>query len=41
MDAFTSNQNDSSVLRSHPWTSMQSDQSSVLYGFQKKSQINT
>ena len=35
MDAFTSNQNDNSELRSHPWTSMQSDQSSIYMDFKK------
>jgi hypothetical protein len=33
--AFTSNQSDNSGLRSHPWTSMQSDQSSIYMDFKK------
>ena len=39
MDAFTSNQNDSSELRSHPWTSMQSDQSSIYMDFKKNPKL--
>jgi hypothetical protein len=35
VDAFTTNQSDSSELRSHPWTSMQSDQSSIYMDFKK------
>jgi len=39
MDAFTANLNDSSVLRSHPWTSMQSDQSNVYMDFKKNPKL--
>ena len=39
MDAFTANQTDSSVLRSHPWTSMHKDQSSVYIDFKKNPKL--
>lgn len=35
MDAFTSNQTDKTELRSHPWTSMESDKSSIYVDFKK------
>ncbi len=35
MDAFTSSNIDSSALRSHPWTAMQNDQTSVYMDFKK------
>lgn len=35
MDAFTANQNDNSILRSHPWTSTQNDPSNVYVDFKK------
>ena len=39
MDAFTSIQNDSSTLRSHPWTSMQNDQSNIYIDFKKNPKL--
>ncbi|PKG37780.1 hypothetical protein [Psychromonas sp. Urea-02u-13] len=39
MDAFTSSQTDSSELRSHPWTAMQNDQTSVYMDFKKNPKL--
>ncbi|TEW55678.1 hypothetical protein E2R68_04670 [Psychromonas sp. RZ22] len=39
MDAFTSNLNNSSELRSHPWTSMESDQSNLYIDFKKNPKL--
>ena len=39
MDAFTSNQTNSSELRSHPWTSMQSEQSNIYMDFKKNPKL--
>ncbi|WP_028866541.1 hypothetical protein [Psychromonas hadalis] len=35
MDAFTSNQTEHSALRSHPWTTMENDQSNIYIDFKK------
>lgn len=39
MDAFIASQNDSSTLRSHPWTDMKNDQSSVYMDFKKNPKL--
>ncbi|GLS91427.1 hypothetical protein GCM10007916_24960 [Psychromonas marina] len=39
MDAFISKQTDSSALRSHPWTTMESDQSNVYVDFKKSPKL--
>lgn len=39
MDAFTANSNDSSLLRSHPWTAMEDDPSSLYVDFKKNPQL--
>ncbi|HEY7865771.1 MAG TPA: hypothetical protein VIC51_07180, partial [Psychromonas sp.] len=39
MDAFISKQIDNSALRSHPWTSMVSDDASVYMDFKKQPKL--
>jgi len=39
VDAFTSNQQDSSALRSHPWTAMESDAANIYIDFKKNPKL--
>jgi len=39
VDAFTSSQDDKTELRSHPWTSMEFDKSSIYIDFKKKPKL--